>query len=352
MPPDLSRHTGGSYHLVMSAVEHAQLVLQLARDAGFERSGIAGVGPIIRASYFDQWLETGLAGEMDYLARYRPLRLNRGSLLAGARSILVVADNYHQGPWPEADDSDARGKVARYAWGRDYHRVLRKKLQRLADAMHEAIDADFRTRVCVDTAPLIEREAAAAAGVGWIGKNTMVLHEELGSFFFLGEIVTTLDLQPGEPVTDRCGTCTRCLDACPTNALHTPYQMDARRCISYLTIEHRSEIDSELQTGMEDWFYGCDMCQDVCPYNRKAPITKEPAYEATEHNPLTPTANLHEVERWTECDYREELAGSAMKRAKLEMLHRNARIVRLNVDKVQAPEQQKRATTAEGDGSD
>lgn len=318
----------------MAFVDHTQTVLELARSAGFDRAGIAPVRPLPRRDYVDEWLDAGRGGEMDYLRRYRELRADPIQLLPGARSILVVADNYRQpvgtfvaGPATlPAPAEPARGRIAQYAWGRDYHKVLRRKLHRLADAMHAAIDEPFQTRVCVDTAPLIEREAAALAGIGWIGKNTLVLHHELGSFFFLGEILTTLALAPSALVPDHCGTCTRCLEACPTGALTAPYQMDATRCISYLTIEHRGEIPRPLQPLMEDWVFGCDVCQEVCPYNREAPIGRESAYRLSERHPLPPAPMLSELIAMSPEAYQEQLAGSAMKRATLEMLRRNARV--------------------------
>lgn len=365
----------------MTAARRSHIVLDLARKAGFVRAGVAAAGPLPRRDYLEQWLARGQAGEMEYLARHHAIRANIDKLLAGARSVVVVADLYrdpleadpsacrpqtarppsanqshggpspghattafpvdpHQGECSKPALHEPGGRVARYAWGRDYHRVLRRKLQRLADEMHAAIAEPFETRVCVDTAPLVEREWAAAAGVGWIGKNTLVMHEDVGSFFFLGEIVTTLDLQPSEPVTDRCGACTRCLDACPTDALIAPYQMDARRCISYLTIEHRAGIDADLQPLMGDWIFGCDACQDVCPHNRRrdtagrSPATPppriDPAYEPNDRNPLPPRASLTVLRNWTDADHARHLAGSAMKRATLAMLHRNAAIAARN----------------------
>jgi epoxyqueuosine reductase len=181
---------------------------------------------------------------------------------------------------------------------------------------------------------LLERELAAAAGIGWIGKNTMVLHQEMGSYFFLGEIVTTLDLACDSPVPDRCGSCTRCLDACPTNALREPYRMDASLCISYLTIEHRAEIPATLAPAVGDWVYGCDVCQEVCPYNRDAPVATEPAFAV---RPPGPFPILAELLRWSDDDYRRTLRNSAMKRAKLAMLRRNARIALDNVSRGHSP---------------
>jgi epoxyqueuosine reductase len=286
---------------------------------------------------------------MDYLARHHALRIDPRQLLPGARSIIVVADLYRP-PQEDATRRDAAnagptGRIARYAWGRDYHRALRKKLHHLADRLHEMLPEPFESRVCIDTAPIVEREWAAVAGVGWIGKNTMVLDEAIGSFFFLGEIITSLELAPTPPATDRCGTCTRCLDACPTHALVAPYRMDARRCISYLTIEHRGDIEPGLQPLMGDWLYGCDICQDVCPHNRRRttpmdvpPMTcppvqvpaLDPAYDLNDRNPLPPRASLLVLQQWTDADYARHLAGSAMKRATLAMLKRNAAIAARN----------------------
>ncbi|MBP7937698.1 MAG: tRNA epoxyqueuosine(34) reductase QueG [Phycisphaerae bacterium] len=317
----------------MTPSERSRHVLDLALHAGFDLAAIAPVEPIRRAQYYTEWLEAGRHGEMEYLRRTRDVRVNAARLLDGARAVIVLADNY----WPKAsphpgsrDTGEPRGRIARYAWGRDYHRVMRKKLDRLAEAMRATIADPFQIRCCVDTAPIIEREAAAAAGLGWIGKNTLVVHPRLGSFFFLGAVVTTLDLEPGQPMADHCGTCRRCLDACPTGALTAPYQMDARRCISYLTIEHRSDIPGDLAARMGDWVYGCDICQEVCPHNRSIPATREPAYEVQDPDALPPWPILAEVAGWSEAQRQLRLAGSAMKRASLAMWHRNAALAARN----------------------
>lgn len=261
---------------------------------------------------------------MSYLHRYREQRADPRTLLADARSIIVCALVYHQpAPAPPTDDHP-RGRVAMYAWGEDYHVVVRDKLTRLVDRMREEIADAFDVRICVDTAPLLEREVAASAGIGWIGKNTMVLHPEWGSYFFLGSILTTLELTPDEPIEDHCGTCTACLEACPTDAFPAPYEMDASRCISYLTIEHRGPIPDEFHGRMDGWVFGCDVCQQVCPHNRKAPLTREPRFAIRPPGPYPP---LNELLHWTTEDYRRILRSSAMKRAKLDMLKRNAALV-------------------------
>jgi epoxyqueuosine reductase len=342
----------------MTPVDRAELLRRLALAAGFEAVGFAPAQPLTRAeSYLAQWFARGWAGEMDYLARWREIRVDPRKLLPDARSVIVVAHQYKQASLaveseaPESPagkprarsegidprrtsprftigackEQPAQARVAQYARGRDYHKVIRKKLHSLIATLREALPEPFDARVCVDTAPLLEREWAAAAGVGWIGKNTLVVNPRLGSFFFLGEVVTTLELAPSEPPMDHCGSCTKCLEACPTGALVAPHQMDARRCISYLTIEHRSEIPGDLQPLIGDWIYGCDICQDACPFNRKAPSTREAAYQPQAD--AAPVSDPTAVLAWTEEEYRANLAGSAVKRASLSMLQRNARIV-------------------------
>jgi epoxyqueuosine reductase len=215
-----------------------------------------------------------------------------------------------------------------YAWGRDYHRVIKDKLHAVIDQLRARLTEPFEARACIDTAPLLERELAMQAGIGWIGKNTLVLHEELGSYLFLGEIVTTLPLVPDAPAIDHCGSCTRCLEACPTQAFPAPYEMDARRCIAYHTIERRSDIPSDFHGAIGEWLFGCDICQEVCPFNRGAPLTSE---QQLTGGPLRSALPLAEVAAWGDEDYHKALRGSAIKRARLDMLQRNARIVAANL---------------------
>jgi epoxyqueuosine reductase len=305
--------------------EKTACVRRLAADLGFDRVGIARAGPVERADYLRRWLDGGRAGLMLYLHRYFDHRTDARALLDDACSMIVVALNYYQ-PTPPVEDDRPRGRVARYAWGDDYHRVLRRRLASLIERMRAEIDEPFEARACVDTAPVLEREWAAAAGVGWIGKNTMVLHQDLGSYFVLGEVVTTLELAPDAPATDHCGRCTRCLEACPTTAFPAPYQMDASRCISYFTIELRDDIPQEFHAAMGDWVFGCDLCQEVCPYNRRVPHSDTFPIRAPGPFPV-----LADILAWTPEDYRTILRGSAIKRAKLPMLHRNAALALANV---------------------
>ena len=314
----------------MTPAETTQHIKRIAAALGFDRCGITRAEPIEREEYVRRWLASGRAGTMDYLHRYLDQRLDSAKLVDGARSVIVVALSYKQDvPDPPADGP--RGRVAMYAWGDDYHKVVKKKLFSLADQLRDVIDEPFDSKACVDTAPLLEREVAAAAGIGWIGKNTLVLNETQGSYFFLGALVTTLDLVADAPGVDHCGTCTACLDACPTDAFPAPYEMDASRCISYLTIEHRGTIDEKFHEPMGDWIFGCDVCQEVCPHNRSAPSTREPRFTIREPGPRP---KLDEILRWTDADYAEKLRGSAIKRAKIDMLKRNALIASSNGTKL------------------
>ena len=219
---------------------------------------------------------------MGYLERRVEERLDPARVLPEARSVLCVALNYYQG---EAPDPSWR-PVARYAWGRDYHDVIGPRLERLAAHLAEAAGA--RSRGYVDTGPVLERDLAARAGLGWIGKNTMLLHPRLGSWFFIGVLLTTAELAHDQPLADRCGTCRACLDACPTGAFVAPYVLDARRCVSYLTIEHRGDIAPEAHAGMAGWQFGCDICQDVCPWNRKAPSPERRPSSRPRHSRARP----------------------------------------------------------------
>jgi len=310
----------------MTPVEKTELVKRLATALGFDRCGIARAEPIGRADYVHRWLAWGRGGTMDYLHRHLDQRLDPAKIVHGAKSVIVVALSYHQVA-PDRPADVPRGRVAMYAWGDDYHKVIKKKLFALADQLRKVIDEPFEAKACVDTAPLLEREAAAAAGVGWIGKNTLVMNEKNGSYLFLGALVTTLGLAAGAPGIDHCGTCTACLDACPTDAFPAPYEMDASRCISYLTIEHRDEIERQFHEPMGDWIFGCDVCQQVCPHNRSAAPTREPRFAIREPGP---TPKLHEILNWTDTDYAANLQGSAIKRARLDMIQRNARIALSN----------------------
>lgn len=306
------------------------LIKQAAAEAGFDLAGIApaGLGDSRELRFFSEWIAAGRAGEMAYMeARDHQGRLKRASLehvAPWARSVVVCGLNYNTTHPRSAEcDDRKRGWISRYAWGpADYHQVVMERLRRVEARLREqAGDPSLETRCYVDTGPVVERVFAAYAGVGWIGKNTCVINQRLGSWLFLGVILTSLELAPDLPAPDRCGSCTRCLDACPTQAFVAPHELDATRCISYLTIEKRGAIPEELRPGMGNHVFGCDICQDVCPWNRKAPAS--PAAEFQPHperfNPaLAWLANLSEDE------FRAAFRGSPIRRAKRSGLRRNA----------------------------
>jgi epoxyqueuosine reductase len=290
-----------------------------ALELGFDLVAVGPAGPPEHGPALRRWLEAGYAGTMGYLERRLEERLDPARVLPGAHSVVCVALNYYQG---EATDPSWR-PVARYAWGRDYHDVIAPRLARLAELLRDAAGA--RSRGYVDTGPVLERDLAARAGLGWIGKNTMLLHPRLGSWFFIGVLLTTADLAHDEPLADRCGTCRACLDACPTGAFVAPYVLDARRCISYLTIEHRGDIDASLRPGMAGWQFGCDVCQDVCPWNRKTPVAPGGDFQP---GGAYPAAEV--VAGMDDPALTRRFAGTALLRAKTSGLRRNARIYREN----------------------
>ena len=310
----------------MSPSEITARIKALTAEQGFCRTGIAPVQPSTRGEYYRRWLADGRNGRLEFLERNQETRLDPGLMLDGARSVVVVSHAYGQ-PVPERPDDQPRGRVARYAWGRDYHQVVKKKLFAVCDRLRAELPGGFGARVCVDTAPIFERELAELAGVGWVGKNNLVIDPQRGSYLFLGIVFTTLELVPDTPMTDQCGTCTLCLDACPTAALRGPRELAASRCISYLTVELREEVPAELTSAMGDWVFGCDACQEVCPYNGSPALPADPAYAI---QPSGAFPALDELLSWSDEDRRAILKGSAMRRATLKMLKRNATIAKRN----------------------
>ena len=313
----------------MTPRTRAALVKTLGRAVGFDRVGVTCAGPVQHAAYYRDWLAAGHGGTMEYLRRHATLRADPALLLPGARSVICVALNYRRAPVVAPGGGRPAGRVAAYAQGRDYHAVLRQTLGELVDRLRERLREPFETRVCVDTAPVLERALAQAAGLGWIGRNTCLMHESLGSYLFLGEVVTTLELTPDQPATDHCGSCTRCLDACPTQALIAPHRLDATRCISYLTIEHRGEVPDELGASIGNRVFGCDVCQEACPHNRAAPPATHPEI-AAEHTPAF--VDLLDLLRLRSGEYRRLTKGSASARARRSMWRRNAAIALGNLE--------------------
>ncbi len=306
----------------------ADVAKQAAREAGFELAGVAPVHDFDELDRFREWIAAGRAGEMKYMeARDESGSLKRASLrstLPWVRSVIVCAINYNTTqPYSIQLDDPQRGWIARYAWGKqDYHDAVLNRLRTVESKLRGAAgSSQLQTRCYVDTGPLVERVYAKYAGVGWIGKNTCILNQKLGSWLFLGVILTSLELEPDLPAPDRCGSCTRCIDACPTDALVAPYQLDSNRCISYLTIEKRGAIAEDMRGGMGHEVFGCDICQDVCPWNRKAPATDAAEFQPREGlvNPALEWLAGMSVE-----EFQEKFRGSAVRRAKRSGLRRNA----------------------------
>jgi epoxyqueuosine reductase len=306
-----------------------QRIKAQAQSLGFE---LVGIAPATPADGFDRlaaWLDRGFAGEMAYMQRHREACRHPQSILPQVRSVVMVGMNYKpaSGDQPGIEEADgtgqARGKVARYARGADYHDVLRARLKQLL-AWLQVEMPDCRGRGVVDTAPLLERDFARRAGLGWFGKNTMLLNKRVGSYFFLGALLVDLALQPDRPHdSSHCGTCTACLDACPTEAFVEPGVLDARRCISYLTIELRGPVPSALREPMGDWVFGCDVCQEVCPWNRKAPAASEPAFRPRVGSD---SVDLVELLGLSEEEFRVRFQGTALLRSRRRGLLRNAAI--------------------------
>jgi len=306
------------------------LVKQAAREAGFELAGVAPVHDFDELDRFREWIAAGRAGEMKYMeARDESGSLKRASLrstLPWVRSVIVCAINYNTAqPYSIQAHNPQRGWIARYAWGQqDYHDAVLNRLRVVETKLRATVGgSQLQTRCYVDTGPIVERTYAKYAGVGWIGKNTCILNQKMGSWLFLGVILTSLELEPDLPAPDRCGSCTRCIDACPTDALVAPYQLDSNRCISYLTIEKHGMIAEDMRAGMGHEVFGCDICQDVCPWNRKAPAT-----DAAEFQPREGLVNpaLEWLAGMSAEEFREKFRGSAVRRAKRSGLRRNAAI--------------------------
>lgn len=291
-----------------------------ARSLGFDLFGVAPAKPAVTGSFFQKWLEAGHHGEMDYLARRARERLDPGEVLPGARSIICVGMIYSP-RLPEVPGPGPKGRVARYAWGEDYHRVLGRKLNELASYLME--ENGGRARSYVDTGPVLEREYAREAGLGWFGKNTNLIREGIGSWFLLGEIITDLDLERDDPVADRCGTCTRCIDACPTGAILEPYLLDSNACLAYLTIEHRGSIPRQHRASAGDLVFGCDICQEVCPWNREAPEATEEAFRPREETPGPDLVGLLEM---GEAEWKRRTGRTAIRRAGWRGMRRNAAV--------------------------
>ena len=303
-------------------------IRELARACGFELAGVAAALPTADRERNRAWVDAGFAGEMGYLTgRRADVRDDPRNLLASARSIVCVGRLYNT-PWPYSTrySGPELAWISRYAWGEDYHAAVRRGLERLDGMLRERAGAGFESRICVDTAPLLERSYARLAGLGWIGKNTCLIHQGGGSWFFLGELLVSLEIAPDTPPLDRCGTCRRCIEACPTAAIVPApvgprYAVDSRLCISYFTIELRGGIPEEWRAGIGGHVFGCDICQDVCPWNRRAPSSPDPAFQPRRvAPPLVKLAGIAEEE------FRTMFRGSPVTRARYSGFLRNVAV--------------------------
>lgn len=299
-------------------MDHSARIKTKAKELGFDLVGIAPAYPVPDFDFFRWWLDQGYAGTMDYLKRGMEKRGDPGKILPEVKSIICCGINYFT--------ENPGVPISRYAQGEDYHRLIGARLVDL-EKFIQAIEPTASTKSYVDTGAILERSYAARAGLGWVGKNSCLLNNGYGSYLFLGEILTSLSLETDQPVLDQCGSCTRCLEACPTGALPEPYVLDATRCISYLTIEKKGEFSAEEALLIGDHLYGCDLCQEVCPYNERIQTTSEPGFYPRP-GPVAPT--IQKLEKISEEDFRKMTEGSAMSRVKFKQWRRNLTAVKKN----------------------
>ncbi|MCI0564721.1 MAG: tRNA epoxyqueuosine(34) reductase QueG [Nitrososphaera sp.] len=299
-----------------------QRIKSHALELGFAKIGIARADALTdEAKHLREWLGRGYQGTMEWMERNFEKRTDPCNIVPNAKSVLCVAMNYYTDTQHPVDPSV--GRISRYAWGDDYHIIVTNRLNELFEYVKE-IAPNVNGKLYVDTGPIIDKAWAARAGIGWQGKHTNVITKEYGSWVFLGEIILDAELEYDEPIADFCGSCTACLDACPTGAIIEPYVLDSTKCISYLTIEHRGEIDDKLKPHFENWVYGCDICQDVCPWNKFQQMTNEETFQPRELNIAPKLSELVEI---TQEEFTERFRKSPIKRTKREGLARNAKAV-------------------------
>lgn len=302
--------------------QYTQQIKAKAAELGFDFCGIAKADFLEEeAPRLETWLKNGMHGQMNYMANHFDKRLDPRLLVDGAKSVITVLLNYY--PEQQLPNSEDDYKLSKYAYGTDYHFVLKDKLKDLLAFIQDEI-GEVNGRAFVDSAPVMDKVWAKRAGVGWVGKHSNLINRKIGSFFFIGELILDLELEPDGPITDYCGTCTRCLDACPTDAIVAPYVVDGSKCISYFTIELKEAIPEAVRGQFNNWIFGCDICQDVCPWNRFARPHQTPAFDP---HPALPELTRQDWEEITEEVFREIFRRSAVKRTKLEGLKRNIAFV-------------------------
>ena len=303
-----------------STSHQSELVKQIAKKVGFELVGIAKAEAMTEAfEQYTEWISSGYHATMQYLEKNLEKRKDIRDILPGAESVIVLGMSYYTPH--DHDQSDQEGKISRYAWGADYHEILPKKMQEIVTVL-ENMNPMSQHKIYVDTGPISEKQWARKAGIGWQGKNSNIISREIGSWFFLGVIITTIPLEYDAPIEDYCGTCTACLDACPTSAIIEPYKVDANKCISYWTIEAKpeKEIPPDISKHMEQWIYGCDICQDICPWNRFA---SESSQEEFHPRNMETTMSFQTILNMKQEDFSERFRKSPVKRTKLAGLQRN-----------------------------
>lgn len=313
----------------MNSKSTEKIIKKYAYDLGFDIAGITTAKPFLRdeKESIDR-IQNGLMGDMHWYNIERVQKANHPEkLLPGAKSIISLGISYFKDPKNNINNKYI-GKVAQYAWGKDYHFVIKNKLNIFVDKLSDIFENDFKTRIFVDDGPMNDRAVAERAGVGWFGKNTNILTKKFGSWVFLSQILTTLDLRPDKPLKKNCGNCVKCIDKCPTNAIIAPYKIDARKCIAYLTIEHRGAIPIDLRPHIQNWIFGCDICQEVCPVNDDAEVTKEDNFISTHNYSLEYMISLLEI---SEEEFLIIFKNSAIKRAKRIGLQRNICIALGNI---------------------
>lgn len=303
-----------------------------ARKIGFDLVGITTAAPLEKDEQrLAAWLKAGFAGEMAYMARSPSRRARPQELLPEAKSVICLGTYYYPGEPSEPSPGSPHGAVSRYAWGKDYHRIIEHLLDELIAYLKEQTGSSLKFKVMVDHGPVLEKALAQRAGLGFIGKNTLLIHEDLGSWIFLAELITNLDLEPDKPQINQCGSCNACLSACPTGALLQPFVLDARRCISYLTIELKDEIPESLRPQMEDWVFGCDICQEVCPFNAQPKTTDHPCFTAS--GGVGPWLDLSAVLAiQADQDFKTKFSETPLVRPKRQGLQRNAAVVAKNLE--------------------
>jgi epoxyqueuosine reductase len=300
------------------------IIIQKAKQIGFDLVGFAKADVLEKESeLLKEWLDKNYQAGMDYMNKNFEKRKDIEQILPNAKSIISLGLNYYTPD--EYSNDNLKGKVSRYAWGKDYHLIIWAMLDELEEELKKIYPA-FESISYVDTGPVMDKAWAVRAGIGWLGKHTNVISREIGSWFFIANIITNYEFDYSEPITDFCGSCTSCLDACPTKAIIQEYVVDANKCISYLTIENKGEITKELKGKFNNWIFGCDICQDVCPWNQKFPVETL----IKDFHPQNKELNLADVDEMTEADFRQRFRVSPIKRAKLSGLKRNASFLKKN----------------------